>query len=99
MTMHPSVARAIQEIDAAFFSGDTFENPKARRELEKYLARWNRAIQQLAPIRCPNCGNEGADKIGPVTQPTYVSGTKRVSGRVIITGKRLCLKCKHVWKT
>lgn len=45
--MHPNVARAIQEIDAAVFNGDTFEEPEARAELLEYIARWTRALAEL----------------------------------------------------
>jgi hypothetical protein len=43
--MHPKVAEAIQQIDAAVFNGDTFENPDDRKELLEYLDRW---CKQLA---------------------------------------------------
>lgn len=42
--MHPSVARAIQEIDAAVFNGDTFEEDEARQELLEYIDRWKRKL-------------------------------------------------------
>lgn len=38
--MHPKVVEAIQQIDAAVFSGDTFYDPKAREELLAYAASW-----------------------------------------------------------
>lgn len=38
--MHPKVAEAIQQIDAAVFNGDTFENPDERTELLEYIERW-----------------------------------------------------------
>lgn len=38
--MHPKVAGAIQEIDAALFNGDTFEDPDDRAELVSYVERW-----------------------------------------------------------
>jgi hypothetical protein len=44
--MHPNVARAIQEIDAAVFNGDTFEDPEARAELQSYLERWTRRLAE-----------------------------------------------------
>lgn len=47
--MHPSVAKAIQEIDAAVMNGDTFENPDARKELLEYIERWKRELAQDAP--------------------------------------------------
>lgn len=45
--MHPKVASAIEEIDAAVFSGDTFEDPAARAKLVEYMAAWTR---ELAPV-------------------------------------------------
>ena len=45
--MHPSVERAIQEIDAAVFNGDTFEDPEARIELKAYLERWMRRLAEI----------------------------------------------------
>lgn len=38
--MHPKVEHAIQEIDAALFNGDTFDKPKARKEISYYVMRW-----------------------------------------------------------
>jgi hypothetical protein len=45
-SMHPSVIQAIQEIDAAVFSGDTFEDPEARAELQAYVERWTRYLAE-----------------------------------------------------
>lgn len=42
--MHPNLARAIQEIDAAVFNGDTFEDPNDRAELLGYIARWTKEL-------------------------------------------------------
>lgn len=44
--MHPNVARAIQEIDAAVFNGDTFEEPEARAELLEYVNSWLRRLSE-----------------------------------------------------
>lgn len=44
--MHPNVARAIQEIDAAVFNGDTFEEPEARAELLEHVNSWLRALTE-----------------------------------------------------
>lgn len=43
--MHPNVAKALEEIDAACFSGDTFFGPEELAELKKYVGRWKRFIQ------------------------------------------------------
>ena len=44
--MHPKVAEAIQQIDAAVFNGDTFEEPEARGELIEYIERWCKQLAQ-----------------------------------------------------
>lgn len=46
--MHPKVEQAIQEIDAAVFNGDTFDEPEARIELKAYLERWTRRLAEMA---------------------------------------------------
>jgi hypothetical protein len=46
--MNPKVEAAIQEIDAAVFSGDTFEEPTARAELLEYARRWIRELDDDA---------------------------------------------------
>ncbi len=38
--MHPKVAQALEEIDAAVFSGDTFYDPDPRALLLYYMERW-----------------------------------------------------------
>lgn len=43
--MHPKVRQAIQEIDAAVFNGDTFEEPAARQSLLEYVERWRTALK------------------------------------------------------
>lgn len=45
--MHESVENAIDEIDAAMFSGDTFHDDDNREELKKYIVRWNREIESI----------------------------------------------------
>jgi len=44
--IHPTVANAIQQIDAAVFSGDTFDEPEARAELVEYIERWTRRLAE-----------------------------------------------------
>lgn len=46
--MHPNVIKAIQEIDAAVFSGDTFEDTEARVELKAYLERWTKQLAEIS---------------------------------------------------
>jgi len=36
-----------QQIDAAFFSADTFHSDEAVRLMEYYLGRWNREIERI----------------------------------------------------
>lgn len=44
--MHPSVTRAIEEIDAAIFSGDTFLNEENNAEMRDMLDRWQRGLNE-----------------------------------------------------
>lgn len=44
--IHPKVANAIQEIDAAVFNGPTFDEPEARAELTEYIERWTRRLAE-----------------------------------------------------
>ncbi len=55
--MHPKVASAIQEIDAAVFSGGTFEDPAARAELLEHMAAWARELASTS---------EGDKQVGEV---------------------------------
>lgn len=43
--MHPKLADAIQQIDAAVFNGDTFETPEHRHALCEYLERWSKQLK------------------------------------------------------
>lgn len=43
--MHPSVARAFEEIDAAVFTGDDFHNAANLKILANYIGRWAYAMQ------------------------------------------------------
>lgn len=45
--MHPKVAGSIQEIDAALFNGDTFDDPDDREEFARYVERWARELKDL----------------------------------------------------
>jgi hypothetical protein len=42
--MHPKVKKALEEIDAAVFNGDDFDDDESRAEFNFYLARWQRAV-------------------------------------------------------
>jgi len=50
---------ACDEIDAAMFSGDSFNNEQNTKELEYYLDRWTREIEN---IREMNKENENVNK-------------------------------------
>lgn len=59
--MNPKVAQAIQEIDAALFSSDEFENEAAIKELRHFVDRWDRQLtlndmQFGESSRCHICG-------------------------------------------
>ena len=45
--IHPGTFRAIDEIDASFFSGDAFHSPESLAFVEAYLARWNRQVESI----------------------------------------------------
>lgn len=47
--MHPKVKQALEEIDAAVFNGDTFEDANNRAELMGTIARWQRELGAEAP--------------------------------------------------
>jgi hypothetical protein len=42
--LHPKVENALQEIDAAMYSGDTFIDGANIQMLQGYLDRWNRCL-------------------------------------------------------
>ena len=46
---------ACEEIDAAFFSGDTFHDEKVLSEFEWYLSRWTRETARIKRY-CNKCG-------------------------------------------
>ena len=41
------VDRAINEIDAAMFSGDVFLDPEAARAFQLWLQRWSRGLLEI----------------------------------------------------
>jgi len=45
--IHPDVRRALEQIDAAVFSGDTFHDDGARAEFFEYLVAWRMEIDDL----------------------------------------------------
>ena len=45
--MHPNVRQAIEEIDSALFSGDTFYNEEDRILLVQFLNRWRNAVDEI----------------------------------------------------
>lgn len=44
---HPSTERALDEIDAAVFSGDCFHSKAAVERLRFFLGRWDRAATAI----------------------------------------------------
>lgn len=64
--IHPDVLKAIEEIDAAVFSGDTFLDTENREKLAHYLGRWQGELTALKGIR------EEAEKEQEPT-PVYMS--------------------------
>jgi hypothetical protein len=55
--LRSDVYEACETIDAALFTGDSFEdNQKMQDELEEYLERWSRRLVELAPPNpCDTC--------------------------------------------
>lgn len=51
MSLHPSVNNAIDEIDAAFFSGDEFHSTDNYNEICNFVARWTREILRIEEDR------------------------------------------------
>jgi len=45
--MRPCNEEICDSLDAALFSGDDFFNPDSLKELEEYLARWQRRIEEI----------------------------------------------------
>lgn len=45
--LHPDVKEALDQIDAAIFTGDTFFNPENMEELKTFIGRWNREITKI----------------------------------------------------
>ena len=46
--MHQRIEEAIDEIDAAVFSGDTFHDVDARQKLLSMMDRWTRELARIA---------------------------------------------------
>lgn len=45
--MNEHEAEVCDDLDASLFSGDAFYDEQALRELEHYLARWNRRVAEI----------------------------------------------------
>lgn len=45
--IHPSTEEAIQIIDAALYSGDSFHNKENLEYLETYFLRWSREAERI----------------------------------------------------
>ena len=71
-SIHPDVMEAIDQIDAAVFSGDTFANREGAAKLQLYIDRWQRQLdtskrhnydedpqqaQQDSMHACAECGS------------------------------------------
>lgn len=48
--MHARVKEAFEQIDAAVFNGDTFDDADAKAELTSYLRRWVTRLRLKAAI-------------------------------------------------
>jgi len=45
--MHPNVEEAIDSIDAAFFSSDTFHDEESLGQIKRMLARWQKEVVEI----------------------------------------------------
>jgi len=45
--MNPILYNSFEEIDAAFFSGDTFHSEEDREQAKEYIERWQRELKVL----------------------------------------------------
>ncbi len=41
------ISEACEQIDAAFFSADTFHDDEAVKMMEYYMGRWNRELENI----------------------------------------------------
>lgn len=65
--MHPTVARAIQEIDAALYNGDTFEDPDDRAELTAYVEKWAQELGLIPSKEDEEDEPEEVEVVAPVS--------------------------------
>ena len=49
--MNKWVYEACEQIDAGFFSGDTFHSRESLEEIEDYIKRWQREIENIKQMR------------------------------------------------
>lgn len=59
MRIHPAVEEALQQIDAALFNGDTFDDPQDRAYLRGYVERWLRRIEEDERVNPDPTGTPG----------------------------------------
>lgn len=63
--MRDYIEEACEQIDAAIFSGDAFEDFEHRKELRKYMSRWTNQmdeIQKQLPLVNPDRDDELDDE-------------------------------------
>lgn len=49
--LHPNVEKAIDEIDASFFSGDQFHDENNFKVIEKFLHRWGKELEAIRKFK------------------------------------------------
>jgi hypothetical protein len=57
--MEPWAEEACNEIDAGFFSGDTFHYPESIARIEFYLGRWQRELERIKQWRAEEARERG----------------------------------------
>jgi len=60
--IHPSVEEAIDQIDAAFFSGDTFRDQESAERIGYFLRRWQVELASILNSLAEEIGDEITEK-------------------------------------
>lgn len=91
--MHPKVAGAIQEIDAALFNGDTFEDPNNRAELTAYVEKWARELKPEHLKKIEAEASESGKAMGEIGADFIRSQLRRPSPSTPV-----CIRADGAWR-
>ena len=73
MTMHKDVEEAIDQIDAAVFSGDTFQDKDDRDSLSVTIARWLREMARIEKAILLDDGSEDDEYIDKYDDAEFIN--------------------------